>query len=182
MAADIGIKIDNREVMEALGRAPIEVGRSIEHGIDRAGHEVAREGKRQAPKAFSTLANSIRSSRISPFTREIAPGVNYGRAVEEGTKPGTMPPPDALIPWLKQKRFGTAVGFHGPQVKRKYNSKNAAHDAELRDRAFGLARYIKEHGTRAQRYMEPTRIKMESRVLQIVRESAMDGLREAGLA
>ncbi len=179
MPPDINIKVDDHDVLAALGRAPREVGRSLERGIERAGHEVAREGKRQAPKSFSTLANSIKSSRVSPFTREVAPGVNYGRAVEEGTKPGTMPPSDVLIPWIKQ-RAGTAVGFHGPQRKRRFSS--SRHAEELRDRAFGLARYIKEHGTRAQPYMEPTRVKMESRVVEIVRESAAAGLREAGLA
>lgn len=159
---DMSIKVDDRDVLAALGRAPREVGRSLERGLDRAGHEVAREGKRQAPKAFSTLANSIKSSRVSPFTREVAPGVNYGRAVEEGTPPGTMPPRSALEPWVRFRTRATG--------------------RELRDRAFGLARYIKEHGTRAQPYMEPTRVKMESRVVEIVRESTAAGLREAGLA
>lgn len=157
----IDIKIDEKEVLQAMSRAPRIMARHIERGLGRAAQEVAREERDVVPKAFSNLMNSIRENRISPFERHVNTGVNYARAVEEGTEPGHMPPWQALAPWIHQK--------------------TKASGRELRNRAFGLARYIKEHGTKAQPYAAPTAKKMESRVIQLVRESIGAGLSEAGL-
>lgn len=84
---------------EAAKRDPQTLGRFIIGGLDRASQEVAREMRSAAPKAFSTLTNSIRVIREDRFVRRIAPGVNYARAVEEGTGPAAGRPATSRTRW-----------------------------------------------------------------------------------
>lgn len=170
----ISMRIDSRDVMAAMLRAPRSVATHVERKLSRGALEVAREARRVAPKAFSTLRQSIRHSRISPFEFIVSPGVNYARAVEEGAKPGKMPNPDFLFYWVK-KQSGVKWAKRGSAKRQKQRD-------EIRDRAWGLARYIKEHGTKAQPYMKPTADKMESRVIELVRQGVVDGLHAAGLS
>lgn len=157
----IDIKIDEKKLLDAMAKSPTIMKRHINRGLSRAGLEVARKAKELAPKSFSTLIHSIRSSRISPFEYHVEQGVYYGLFVEQGVKKGKMPNPDALVPWLQSK-----TQIHGP---------------ELRRRAGGLARFIQQHGVKAQPYMKPAAEQMESRVNQILDDSIDAGLEEAGL-
>lgn len=126
---------------------------------------MAREAKRVAPKAHSTLVQSIKADRRTPFRYRIGPHVDYGRAVEEGTGPGGNPPIKALMDWIRVKR----ITPDNPVIDER-----------------GLARLIRDkirlNGTPAQPYMAPTAEKMESRVMQLIRDAAQAGMREAGLA
>jgi hypothetical protein len=158
----ISVQIDNKDVIAALLRAPISVKAHVSLKLGRAAKEVAREARRVAPKAFTTLAQTIKDSRIAQLEFHVTPGVNYARSVEEGSRPGKMPNPDALRPWVER-----VLGVRGHEAKNK---------------AFLVARSIARHGTRAQPFMAPTAIKMESRVMQLVREGVVDGLNAAGLA
>lgn len=160
---------DSDRAREALARAPDVMARNLSIKLDRAAEEVAREMREQAPKAFSNLVNSIRVIREDDLSRLVAPGVNYARYVEDGTQPGTMPPWENLTAWLKQKAF-SGVG-------RRFI--RAQHGDELRDRAFGLAHYIKLHGTRAQSFVAPTAQKMQARVIALLREGVDAGIKEA---
>lgn len=170
----ISMQIDSRDVMAAMLRAPRSVATHVERKLSRGALEVASEARRVAPKAFTKLAQSIRDSRISPFEFMVAPGVNYARAVEDGTKPGKMPNPDFLFYWVK-RRAGISWAKRGSVKRQKQRD-------EIRDRAWGLALYIKEHGTKAQPYMKPTAEKMGDRVIELVRQGVVDGLHEAGLS
>lgn len=158
----ISMHIDSRNVMAAMLRAPRSVATHVGRKLARGALEVAREARRVAPKAFTTLAQSIRDSRVSPFEFMVAPGVNYGRMVEEETKPGKMPNPDALIPWVQR-----VLGARGKEAE---------------DKAFMIARSIARNGTKAQPYMKPTAEKMGGRVFELVDQGVTDGLHEAGLA
>lgn len=158
----ISVHVDNQAVMAAMLRAPVSVKAHVSLKLDRAAKEVARQARRVAPKAFTTLAQTIKDSRIAQLEYHVTPGENYARSVEKGTRPGKMPNPDALRPWVER-----VLGARG-------------HDAK--NKAFLIARNIARHGTRAQPYMAPTAIKMESRVMQLVREGVVDGLNAAGLS
>lgn len=162
----ISMKIDNQDVIAALLRAPRTVEKHIGRQLRRAALEVASEARRVVPKAFSTLEQSIRASRISPFEYHVTPGVNYALAVEEGTGPAAgkaryFPNPDALRPWVER-----VTGARGREAENK---------------AFLIARSIARHGTKAQAYMEPTAEKMGDRVIALVRQGVADGLHEAGI-
>jgi Bacteriophage HK97-gp10, putative tail-component len=154
---------------------PEQFKRSVERFLDRSAEEVAREMRSAAPKAFSTLAQSIHVMREGELIRLVAPGVNYARAVEEGTGPAAgkaryFPNPNALAPWLQMR-----AGIRLTKTKPGTPGRRAQQD-ELRDRAFGLARYIHAHGTRAQPFVAPTEAKMQSRVMALLRQGVREGL------
>lgn len=71
--------------------------------VSRAAQEGAREMKIEAPKAFSTLANSVKADYLSPLSRWVGPHVAYARWVEEGRGPGTPPPFQPLLDWVRLK-------------------------------------------------------------------------------
>ena len=154
---------------------PEQLNRSVARFLDRGAEEVARELRRAAPKAFSTLTQSIHVIREGDLTRLVAPGVNYARMVEEGTGPAAgkaryFPNPKALEPWV-QFRGGVRLTKTKPGTP----GRRAQLD-EIADRAFGLARYISVHGTRAQPFVAPTQAKMEGRVIALLREGVREGL------
>lgn len=174
----LNIELDSARAREALAKAPEVMNRHLSRSLDRAAEEVAREERSAAPKAFSNLVNSIRVVKEGELSRIIAPGVNYARAVEEGTKPGTMPPRESLVAWIKQKSFAERVSIYGPRRPRKFSNQNKAHTDELRDRSFALALHIKLHGTKAQPFVKPTAEKMRGRVLALLREGVDRGVQE----
>ena len=79
--------------------------RALANMVLRGGIEVGRVMKRIAPKAFSTLANSIGTTMIGPLESITASGVGYGGFVERGTGPGGTPPILDILEWLRVKRI-----------------------------------------------------------------------------
>lgn len=160
----LNVQIDSDRAQQAFAKAPDVMRRSLERYIDRAAHEVAREARRRAPKAFSTLTNSINVHRGGLYLREhqisrvIAPSVNYAAFVEGGTRPHRPGPRNGLAEWVKLKFGGSAK--------------------EQRDRTFLIGRAIAKRGTRAQPFMRPAAEKMESRVIALLREGVDAGIRE----
>ncbi|MEW6647193.1 MAG: hypothetical protein AB1450_08350 [Pseudomonadota bacterium] len=157
-------RIDDKRVLDAMRNTPRVMLKHLERGLDRAAHEVAREERRVTPKAFSTLTNSVQVLRTGRLERVIAPGVDYAPMVEEGTGPGGNPPQQTLVDWIRAKRI---------------EPRDPTMDVE--DLAFVIGRSIREKGTRPQPFAQPTHEKMQGRVVELVRQSAMDGLREVGL-
>ena len=155
---DIRIRIDDADAREAFRRAPAVMQSAVDAKLSRGAQEVVREARSLAPKAFSTLTNSIKASQEGLLRYVVAPGVNYARSVEEGVRPGTLPPVAALVPWVKR-----VLG---------------ASDKEARGKAFLIARAIKRRGIRTQKYMAPAAEKMESRLIQLVRQGVDQGVRE----
>lgn len=166
----LGIELDYKAARAAFEKAPAVMNRNLSRYLDRAAEEVAREARAAAPKAFSTLAQSINVYEEGGLSRLVAPSVNYARAVEEGTRPGYMPPTGPLMEWLKRR--GSV------RMARAGSKKRTAQEADLRDCAFGLARFIRAHGTKPHPFMKPTAEKMESRVHQLLREGAAAGVQE----
>lgn len=154
---DLAIHIDISRAKAAMQQAPQVMERAIEAKLWRGAEEVAREAKSDAPKAFSNLVNSIRADRIGPLHYQVVEGMNYGRPVEEGTRPH-FPNPDALRPWVER-----VLGVRGP---------------EARDKAFLIARTISRRGTRAQPYMQPAAESKTSRLFELVQQGVDEGLRE----
>ncbi len=151
--------IRDERVLEAFRRAPRAMERFIDQGLSRAGQEVAREEKRAAPKATSLLTNSIRAIRVSAWQQNIAPGVDYAPMVELGTGPGGGPSSRSILDWIKVQNIRART----PGI-------------ETRERlAFVIAASIRRHGTKAQPFAEPTAKKMQSRVFDLVRQSALRG-------
>ena len=156
---EIRVKIDSAEAQRAFKEAPLVMERTLERYLDRAGLEVAREARSAAPKAFSTLVQSIRSVKTGLLKREVAPGVSYGAFVEAGRGPGRQPGTrNGLMDWVKFR-----TGAAGKELERK---------------TFLIARGIARRGIKAQPYMQPTFEKMEPRVHALLDEGVAAGLRE----
>jgi hypothetical protein len=154
----ITISVDISRAQAGFKRAPEVMARRIDAKLSRGAEEVARDGKRNAPKAFSNLVNSIRADNIGPLHYRVSEGMNYGRAVEEGTRPH-MPNSENLIPWVER-----VLGVRGKEARRK---------------AFLIARAISRRGTRAQAYMRPAADANRSRLFELANQGVDEGLREA---
>lgn len=126
--------------IEAMRRAPSVVMEEVDRTVGRVAIEGAREAKREAPKAFSELVNSIRNEQIGLAFHRIIAEAAHARAVEEGAEPGRRPPVEEIRRWMN------VVGV----------AANAGN--EVRDRiAFMISRSIEREGTPAQPYMAPAR-------------------------
>ena len=169
----LGIELDSKTAQAAFKKAPEVMDRHLSLALDRAEQEVAREMRVEAPKDYSSLANSIRAYRQADLDRLVAPSVGYGRMVEEGTKAGYWPNIGILMDYIN------TPGRRGFRLAKAGSKRRVSQANEIRERAGGLARYIHAHGTKAHPFVVPTAEKMKSRVHQLLREGAAAGAAEA---
>ncbi len=85
------------DLQVAFDRNPQATVFAVEKAMHRGALEVAREMRRKAPKAQSTLVNSTRAERAGRAEWLIAPGVQHGVFQDQGTEGagaqgGSMPP------------------------------------------------------------------------------------------
>jgi len=156
----ITVTFDDARVQEGLRRFPGRVAARVEQALWRGAVEIARTARGKAPKAFSTLTNSIHAQRIGELHYRVAPGVNYAAPVERGRKPGSQPgTANGLMEWVRQK-----TGLQGKELDRK---------------TFVIARAIGIKGIRPQLYMEPALKENTSRLRALVQAAALLGAQEA---
>lgn len=172
----IAINIQNRRTDEALRRMPGAIISRADQALDRGSQEFAREARRRVSKARSTLANAINARKVGELHYEVSTGVGYGRAVEEGTGPAAgkgsyMPNPVMLEDYVKQR---SGVSF----AARRGSAGREVAERSVRSRAFALAVYIRQHGTKAHPFMAPTRAVMEPRIRELVGEAVDAGVTE----
>lgn len=154
------IVIDDHRFGEAMRRAPGRITERVEQALMRGAQEVSRTARSKAPKAFSTLTQSILWQQISDLHYRVSTGTNYARAVEEGRKPGKMPGTSrGLMEWVKQK-----TSLQGTALERA---------------TFLIARGIARKGIKAQPYMAPAATENRSRVVDLVRTATTKGIEEA---
>ena len=147
-----------------FNRMPDIMDRHLSRGAHRAAEEVAREEKREAPKALSTLVNSIKATRKGPFSFEVSPHVEYADYVAQGTRLGKKRPPiEPIIAWIRVKRISPDHG-------------------DARDLAYAIAAGIQRHGVRANPFHKRTMETMGPRVHRIIRGALASGMREARLS
>lgn len=152
-----------------LARDPSQLPDALSHrlslGVERAAMEVAREEKNQAPKAFSTLANSIKAEKTGEFAWEVSPHVEHADYIAKGTHPGAFPPSESIVAWIR-------VMHIEPYTK----------GVDERALAFLIGRSIKRRGIKSNPFDERTVEKMQPRFMQIIRGALAAGMREARLA
>lgn len=130
-----------------------------------------------APKGgIGTLLESIRQKQINPLEWEIGPNVNYAGFIEDGVKPGGkgLPPfssgaSQSVRSYLARTPPSKFVGPPPQKTKRKPRKGSPAFNAAaaaLRGRYHGLALHIRNHGLKAQPFVEPTARAMEPVVLE----------------
>lgn len=155
---DIIIEHNTAQVANAFAIAPEIMNRNLTQFLRRAANEVAREEKKNAPKSFSNLVNSISANKISDLHYRISTGVKYGFYMEHGTKP-YFPNSTNLVPWIRQ-----FFKLNEPQAKRL---------------SFVIARSIARKGVHKHPYVEPTVKKMRPRVIELMNAGVQAGLNEA---
>lgn len=148
----IELRYDDAAARAALHKAPDVVLRMLGGAIERGAQELAREARDKAPKAFSTLTNSIRALREGDLHWSVAPGVNYAPFVEGGRMPmRKMPPKGSLLAWIK---FRLKVG------------EKAAERME-----YVIARAIQRQGIKPQPFMAPAFEAKKGRVVELANEA-----------
>lgn len=160
----LSIEIRSNRLERALAIAPDAVERHLGTRLAKGAAKTARLMRRNAPKAFTTLTQSIKDTRVGPLAWSTKPHVHYAGYVEEGTGPGGHPPLEALESWIR---------VHGiiPDDP----------DMTLEDLAFAMQDSISAKGTPAQPFVTPT----WKEIRPEIESEAMDGLsvalREVGL-
>lgn len=169
------VRLDVAAAVQGLRATHDALEHHLGFALDRIGLEGVRVARREAPKFQSLLTNSIHYER-RPGEVEIAPGERYAVFVHEGTRPGYMPPPSALMEYVKA-RAGVSL-----RNTRAGGATRAAQADEIRDRAWRLARYIYGHGTKANPFMARTAEIMAKRAPEILEAQMAKLAAEAGRA
>lgn len=157
--------VDDASVRRALRRAPAVMQAVMEHKVQQAAVLLRREVRQQLrdnrSMAFTTLLQSIHIQRPFVMTRDVVAGVRYARWVEEGTRPGYRgrPPLRPLAEWLRIR--------HGLDAR------------QARRRAFGLARYLQQHGTRPAPFFKPAFANKQTALLALLRQGVVEGVRQS---
>ena len=102
-------------------------------GITRSVIQIEADAKRLVPVDTHNLQRSLTHEVVqqgSNVTGRVGTNLIYAPVVEYGRSPGSMPPPSALVGWLRRKG-----------IDEKY--------------AFVVARSIARRGTRKQPYLKP---------------------------
>lgn len=145
--------------LERKGRtAVVTFARTLDRYAGRAAQEFAREEKLQAPKAFTTLANSVAVEKIANADYTVVPQARYAKWVHDGARPH-LAPIKPLMEWLRL-------------------TKRVPAGKQLYARARGLQRYIAAHGTKGNPFVTRTRQKMDDRVIALLRDGVHVAVQE----
>ena len=159
------VRVDDLVPRQMLRRAPGFFLDRLALALDRGAHEMAREARSLAPKAFSTLTNSIRAMKLGQLHWLIAPGVNYADTVEGGRMPMRKTGiAHGLLEWIKLK---IAPGASAKQLDRL---------------GYVIARAIGRRGIQPQPYMQPAFDNKQARVLELANQSMRDAVAELARA
>ncbi|MCX7206089.1 MAG: HK97 gp10 family phage protein [Proteobacteria bacterium] len=160
------IRVDDEAVQAALASADQSLRKSLIKGLDRAGHEVAAAMKEEAPKGFTLLTNSIHVEKTSALSRTIAPSVKYAGFVNAGRPAGRFPnmqPGSAFAEWVRLRVVGSRA------------SRSKKGKAQVDSLTFLIGRAIARRGIAPNPFVERAFKQTESRVMQIMREAAIQG-------
>ena len=150
-------KVDAGRVKWAFRRAPNQMARAFDSGLDRAAMEMVKaaqtELRRNDSLAFSTLVMAIAYERSGRFERDVKPNTDYAVYLEKGTRPGYWPKRGPIAAWLK------ARGVGDPKA------------ATAR-----VARHIFKHGTKAHPFWEPAFEEAEPKMRQIIDRYVQRGI------
>ncbi|MBF0383625.1 MAG: HK97 gp10 family phage protein [Magnetococcales bacterium] len=160
----IAVEHNIQGVDTALKQAPDLLMLHVTQFLKRGASEVTREAKREAPKAFTTLAQAIHYRRVGAKNSGefiVYAGTSYAAYVEEGRKPGGKPPPRWMIEaWIN---VGSGIKPQNP-------------DMDSRDLAYVISRSIAKKGTKPRPFMAPALDKKTDRLTQLVRQGIIEGL------
>lgn len=155
------LRVETKDLQRAMAAGPAVLEKHMARAVGRATQEMARDARRRAPKAFSTLTNAIRADQVSPFEGRVVAGVDYARMVEEGTDGGAIPPERFILDWINVRRI---------------EPRDPSMDVE--DLAFVIARSIAVKGTPAQPFMGPAFDDNKARAERSINNAIKSALKE----
>lgn len=155
------VRYDDHVPRDMLRRAPDFFRRRLGLALERGAQELAREARGRAPKAFSTLTNSIRAMRENDLHWFVAPGVNYGTWVEGGRMPMRKTGfQNGLLEWIKLK---VAPGASGKDLDRL---------------GFVIRRAIGRRGIHPHPFMAPAFEAKKARVVELANAAVREAVAE----
>ncbi|MBO9493854.1 HK97 gp10 family phage protein [Thalassotalea sp. G20_0] len=159
----LDITLDDDQLQKAVQKAPGALRHRLKAAVSRGAAELSRDARGFAPKAFTTLTNSIRSRVDGELSRIVGPNVDYGVYVENGAGPGGAPSLQSVLDWVRVKRI---------------TPNNPQHDEQ--DLAFMIRRSIARKGTEPQKYMEPAVDAKRDRITGLMHSAVSNALKESG--
>ncbi len=140
------LTIDAENLLKAIIAQPAKLEKNLDNAIGRVLLVFSRSARNKAPKAFSTLTDSIGITRQGKLEGTTGPAVNYGEAVEKGTgvfgpndqPSGIMPPVENIFDWIQRVN----ITPNDPTM-------------DSADLAWAISKTIAEEGTQPQPYMQP---------------------------
>lgn len=157
MNARLQIVVDAGQLKRRFARGIVSVPPALDRFVKRGASEFARAEKIEAPKALTSLTNSIQARANGIADYSVGPTMKYAAAVNNGGRPHWAPL-RPLMDWLRV-------------------TKRVTDQHELRDRAKGLQRFIAVKGTKANPFVQRTRTKMDQRVIDLLREGVHTAVR-----
>lgn len=106
MPVGLDIKIDFGDIARLERKGPRAMDWALQRILSRAAQQAARDMKVEAPKAFSTLANSVQAEQTGKEQWSIRPHVQYAEYVFQGRAPGRFPPFQPIYDWVRVKGIG----------------------------------------------------------------------------
>lgn len=160
------VDVNTRKLVQALILGGERLVGDADLAVQRTAIEIGRKLKKSAPKAFSTLTNSITSSRRSLMHWRVGPHVAYSEYVEKGSRSGGFPPLKAILSWIRVK----GISPRNPSFS-------------TRDLAWAIRRKIGSQGIKAQPFVEPLIASgfPQRRLQQLVDKAAQRAFKKAGL-
>jgi len=134
----ITVNTSGNSLADLIRRKPEEFRRQTDRAAGRGALELARAVREKAPKADSTLANTVQVQKLGVGYRRVIVGAAYGRPVEEGADPSGFPPERAIEDWIQVR----GIEPHDPEMTRE-------------DLAYVIARSIFQEGTEPQPFFAP---------------------------
>ncbi len=128
----IEVRTNADDVADRLGARADALQRAIAQATRESGLIVEAEAKRRAPVVTGTTRRGYDMRVVTPMQVQPLVTVRHpwsvtmafvgnqqpsAKALERGRRPGRMPPPDALVPWVR-KRYG---------IRRREDARRAAY-------------------------------------------------------
>jgi len=157
--SSISVKIKGRNrLLRSMSSAPAILEAEVDKSLSRAAHEVARLAKKNSPKAFSHLVNSIKPGKTFSLQHYVMAGMNYAYDVEHGRPAGITPSRLHIEEWMRVKGIKPNNG-------------------SIKSASFLIARKIGAEGTKAQPFMHPSLEEKRARIVDLVREGEARALK-----
>ena len=156
--------------LSRLQTTPEQMERDMRQTLQASLLLIEADARQLAPQDTRRLAGSINNHITGTYPSlvgQVGPDAGYGRYVEFGRRAGArMPPVDALIGWVRRHWNPAFIGpLRTGQLRPRRAAAPGVSDAQIRGRAFALARAIARRGIPPRPFMLPAYQRNEARIV-----------------